>query len=166
MTSSCGYKSLVQDDFKYYSETNVFERLNDVMQLSQRVRFNNHRNGLHSNWYNLQIRIRKDIDLTENKILKVSNQDTSQIVVKYEFNSNRYWEVYAKSITGKIKIIEINDSSITIKEDLIVITEHDEKVVFKGKIKFETGKSLDEYQDMEKIKNDSNKKQMVTIKFQ
>jgi len=144
---SCKSNSIIiNSNENYYSETNIYKTSNNKTELSQRVRLNNTKNGLHSSWHYLNIEI-KNINNIKSKKLNI-HRDTIFIKVNYEFSSQRSWGENSKSINGSIKIIEIKENSIKVKENLVVINDSNKKIEFKGIITFQRNGNMEVYPEM------------------
>ena len=134
--TSCAPKCIVNDNSKYYSEVNIFEiDDNNNTKLTQKVRTNDTKNGLHSSWYSLEIYFSNKSKIIKNKIYHIS-KDTTFFKIKYHAYSNRTWEIYPKNINGTIEVISLSDKLIEVKENVIVLDELDRKIIFKGTRKF------------------------------
>lgn len=158
LISSCVSKSVISDKGKYYSETNIMENINDGIKLRQRVRLNDDKDGLHSSWSFITISFSDYSKIKEGNIYTIK-KDTSFFNVKYEFHSNRYWELKTKSISGTIKVNSISKDNIEITEKIYVIDEFDNKIKFKGTRDFKISGTMDKYPKMKR-----NKKMLWFIK--
>ena len=142
---SCKSNSIIiNSNENYYSETNIYKTNGNRTKLSQRVRLDNTKNGLHSSWYFINIEIK---NINKYKKLIIS-KDTAIIKVNYEFSSQRSWGENSKSINGSIKILEIKENSIKIKENLVVINDDNEVIEFKGIRFFQRNGNMDIYPEM------------------
>lgn len=135
---SCVSKSIIQNGDKYYYEVNTFEHNKDRIQLTQDVVFNNVQNGLHSWESSLTIEFIKKSMIVKNREFVINN--TSEVKVDYTFNSNRTWDLKAKSIKGKIKILDTNENFIIIKENFTIIDQDNEIIKYRGIRKFNKAK--------------------------
>ena len=158
LLSSCVSKNIIiNDNCKYYAETNILKDYENGIILKQRVQSNN-TNGLHSSWSFLTINFTNFSKIEINKNYTIG-KDTSFLKVKYEFNSNRFWDLKTKSISGKIKINSISENEVEITENVYVIDEFDKKMKFKGTRIFKKGITMEKYPKMKR-----NKKVLWLIK--
>ncbi len=135
LMNSCVPKSIINDRSKYYWEHNVMKSTKEQLQLVQTVCTNDIKNGLHGKWSTLVITFSNTVSLKENQLV-VIEKDTSLVKVTYEFNSNRFWDVSSKKISGTFKIKTLENDFITIDEDIKVLDDMDREVIFKGSRKF------------------------------
>lgn len=159
LLTSCVSKSIINDNSKYYSETNILEKNDNEIILRQRVRNNDVKNGLHSGWNYLTVSFLNASKLRKGKVFTIK-KDTVSLKVKYKYSSVRaLGGVYAKNISGTIKIIDLEEEFIEIMENIYVVDEFNEKVVFKGTRMFWKNKSMKEYPDMKR-----NRKRLWLLK--
>lgn len=147
--SSCISSSIIRNGGEFYYETNVLVGHENETKLEQTVVFNNIKNGLHSYSYSLKFEILDNSRLKKGHVFRIS-KDTSFFKVEYLFNSNRRWDVKSNSIVGNIKIIDITNDSIKIKENIVVLDELGKRVKFKGTRMFKKNESNNIYPKMKR----------------
>ena len=90
------------------------------------------------------LKLRKDEVFTINK-------DTFSLKVRYRYHSTRaLGGINAKNISGTIKIVDLGKEFIEIMENIYVIDEYNNTVVFKGTRIFWDNKSMEEYPEMKR----------------